>query len=509
MLILLGVGLALCAAVLVLWERPVEPGPLPLSEGDQEIVWLYAATSQANWERFVTAVKGAAEQLAPAYPDLEVQVTDRTFPAQTTAVPELALAVRGGAGRLVFRWYKLTSDQKAEWWVEKLVGGKRRPPLAIVGGASSDLAIDLAQSLNETTARHPAAPPLLVLTTATADRTQARESDAPADDLGQGMLLNRVYPGRTCRFCFTNRQMAEAVTSFIWDRDELRPDVAPVYMIVWEDDAYSKDLTGRFSDALRPRMPDKLPVADYIDCSIGSFDQPNRWEAEVVRRLMETKLQQHPEQKRPLLVLPAAAQGPARRFLRGLERASPAEARGFVVATGDGLAFNTVYRDRNVSWPIQDLPFDLIFFCHRNPVDERAGFRPDRGPRTTQFGQGVSSTGTEDLLLYMDIVKALVHAAHEGDGLPRTGDELRQRLSQARWKDGGVSFDPTGVPLFDDDGNRCPGTGEHVVWLQPVTEGKQVLPRARIRVWSWPAGDRLADTTLQVDYDIPRMRTDN
>lgn len=534
-LILLSVGLAVGATVLVLWDRPAVAVVAPLGDKDQEIVWLYSATNAANWERFVTAVNTAAQQLKTDFPDLEVQVTEKTFPQQTTTVPELALTVRAQSARLVFRWYKLTSDQKTDFWIEKLSAGPRRPPLAIIGGSSSHSAIELAQSLADAATRHPkAAAPLLIFTTATADRTQPREAEGPVlAGNKEGALLNGIYQGRTYRFCFTNQQMAQAVTHFIWSQDNLRPDTDPIYMVEWEDDAYSRDLIGRFSDALRQppvtvasnewasavvgALGDPLRLTglccaswtretrfspQWIDCSIGAFDQPNRWEAPAVDRLMGEKFQNHPAQKRPLLVLSAAAQGPARRFLRGMMRESPTQARRFVVATGDGLAFNTIYRDRNIAWPIQDLPYDLVFFCHRNPVDADAGFRPQRSARPSEPGQGVFSTGTEDLLLYVDIVKTLVHAAHQGARLPQTGDELRQRLSQARWHKGSVGFDVEGQPLFDADGHRRPGTGEHVVWLQPHIEGEQIHPNATIRVWSWPARTREPDTTLEVEYDL-------
>src|SRR5207253_1503719 len=110
-----------------------------------------------------------------------------------------------------------------------------------------------------------------------------------------------------------------------------------------------------------------------IPYSVGTFGRPNRWEVEEAGKLMGKKLREYPDQRRPLLVLPAATQ-PARRYLRALSRFAPAEAQRFVVATGDALAFNTLYRDRNFAWPIQDLPFSLICFCHRNPVDPAVGF---------------------------------------------------------------------------------------------------------------------------------------
>lgn len=503
MLILLSVALALGAVVLVLWQRSPDPTAGPLQEGDREIVFLYSATSAATWERFVTAVNTAAKQLDADYPDLVVQVTERTFPPQTTAVPELALAMRGGRSRLVFRWYKLTSDQTTEQWVDRLVGGQRRPPLAIIGGAASDPAIDAALSLSRAASQYPeTTPPLLILSTATADHTQREDVVAHMNEVegrpsaDRGIPLNRIYAHRTVRYCFTNQQMAAAVMSFIQSRSELRPDAGPVYLAIWMDDAYSRDLTGRFCELLR-----ELPVVEYVDYSVGAFDQPNRWEAPVIERLLTVKRERHPDQQRPLLVLPAANQGPARRFLRGLVRSSPVEARRFVVATGDGISFNTVYRDRHVSWPIQDLPFDLIFFSHRNPVDARAGFRAEGERRPDQPGQGSPATGTDDLLLFSDMVKTLVHASYLGDEAPRTGDELRQRLAEARWKDGGVRFRTDGELLFDDDGHRRTGTGEHIVWLRPALQGEQVLPRATIQVWSWPSQRPKPELTLPVEYD--------
>src|SRR5579884_578370 len=102
LLVVVSLALAVGAAALVLWPRAADTGPhpLPVADGEQEIVWLYSATSASSWERFVTAVQTAA-----ARPDLGLAV-DRTraFPPETTAVPELTVSARGGSGRLVFRW---------------------------------------------------------------------------------------------------------------------------------------------------------------------------------------------------------------------------------------------------------------------------------------------------------------------------------------------------------------------------------------------------------------------
>jgi len=334
------------------------------------------------------------------------------------------------------------------------------------------------------------------------------------DDTLGDVALNELHRDRTFRFCFTNQQMAAAVTAFVAARDELRPDRGPFYVAQWEDDAFSRDLTGRFCDAVRARLDRpgggfQIPVSEIIDYSVGGFDQPNRWEAPAVERLMRAKVDDHPDQRRPLLVLAAPSSQVARRFLRGLARTSPSEARRFVIVTGDGLSFNTVYRDRNVAWPVQDLPFELVFFCHRSPVDAAAGFLREDAPSA---GITAPDTGTEDLLLYRDIVEALVQVAHQGETMPTDGAELGQRLRRARWHDGRVSFGDEGPELFDADGNRRGGTGEHVVWLRPDVQrdaprpAARVLPRATIRVYELlgapGAGGCWRELPeLKVDYD--------
>ena len=59
--------------------------------------------------------------------------------------------------------------------------------------------------------------------------------DAPPDQLRPARNLLDVYDDRSFRFCFSNRQMAEAVLDFVWDRPELRPklfaDVAPLAVL--------------------------------------------------------------------------------------------------------------------------------------------------------------------------------------------------------------------------------------------------------------------------------------
>ena len=494
--------LAALVVVAVVWvfestSMPARPVPLSVDDGDCEVAWLYSATGSVNWQRFVQAV----EELT------ETRAGPEAFPRLTTAVPEVSVPLPGG-GRLRFRWYKVTNDWKTEYWLNALAG-RRPPPLAVIGGNNTDAAAEQARQLRRAVVEAHLPErlwPLLLLTTATADKVQAEENGRATDP---NIPLVDLYRGRTFRFCFTNRQMGAAVTHFIWSRAELRPDAFPVYLAVWQDDAYSKDLVAGFVDALQPYHtraaaaaaagdwgvaaavagPGGFPLVGlateavrerqlapptFIPWSVGAFDRPNHYEAEAGREILDNLEKQR--QQRPLLVLSGQAQ-PSRRLVRALARLEPRTVRRFVMATGDAIPFNTIYRDRNVTWPIQDLPCTLVFFCHCNPV-------ADEGLRT----DNPSASGTEDLLLYGEIVQAL-RLANSAGGPCADADALRDRLRHLRRAGRRLGPGADGNPLFDDSGNRRSGSGEHVVWLQPRFDGKRVLPEAVLRVYAWQPGN--------------------
>ena len=131
-----------------------------------------------------------------------MQVDDRqAFPPHTTAVPEIVVWVPGTRGKLRFRWYKLTSERNTSYWVKALVK-KKRAPLAIIGGSSSDQARELAERLEEQRQQGGAAP-LLLLPTATANEIETAD--------GSWVQLNSIYREHTYRFCFTNRLIAHVV----------------------------------------------------------------------------------------------------------------------------------------------------------------------------------------------------------------------------------------------------------------------------------------------------------
>src|SRR5262249_39180079 len=137
------------------------------------------------------------------------------FPVHTTAVPEIVVRRQGYAGSLRIRWYKVTDDATQEDWVKALA--VRDPaPLAVVGGWSSYRAKELAEAMRA--ANWGAVRPLLFLTQATADNVDLDpDNPSPRRD-----PLISVYD-QSFRFCFTNRQMAEAVTDFVLSDPGLRP----------------------------------------------------------------------------------------------------------------------------------------------------------------------------------------------------------------------------------------------------------------------------------------------
>lgn len=522
---------AAAMAVVVPFEGAARPQPLPLRPGEQEIAWLYPATSTSQWERLAKAVEQARDRLKTRFPGLDWAHDSTGGPAH--AAPSVSLKWPGG--RLVFRWYKLTSQWTPRDWVEALQA-RDPPPLAIIGGNNSFWARALAVEMSRAAGEDPPpTSPLLLLTNATADRVRDNAEgddnqmlEGCGEDDGRNVPLSSIYPKRTFRFSFTNRQMATAVTRFIWTRPELTPDSDTTFLVRWCDDAYSRDLCEGCTNVLQRRAADSalpqwaflsgaiglgLPppalVTSYtgsfrhgatlqfylqfhVDSSVGSFTAPNLYDANNVVDLLNMV---RPEQRRPLLVL-TGQQQPSRRFLRELARSEPETARRFVVAAGDALSFNTIYRDRQVTWPIQDLPFKLVFFAHRNPTDPAAGFLPEEqaGP-----ARRTRTSGTEDVLLFRDIVEACALASRR-DGQPcRDADALREGLLRHVCIDGDRLTLNEGVRLFDDNGQRAGGTGEHVVYLRPHFHGVRVLPSATIEVWarqanrSWaPVGSPLS-----------------
>src|SRR5262249_34169433 len=159
------------AALTALWPESgsVPPQRLPLRAGDSEVAFVYPATNSAAWDRFVAAVRRTKDRLQAEHPGLEVQERADPGGPPSTATAESSLP-RPAGRRLVFRWYKLTSEWTTDLWVKELL---RRPPypLAVIGGGNSNGARELALSLRDATVKLPdSSRPLLLITTATANK---------------------------------------------------------------------------------------------------------------------------------------------------------------------------------------------------------------------------------------------------------------------------------------------------------------------------------------------------
>jgi hypothetical protein len=496
----------------------------PVPPGDQEVAYIQAATNGANWERFVTGM----QRIKKVWPGLEIDPKN-AFPNQSAAVPEVALRVPGTSARLWVRWYKLTSEANSEQWVEALTR-RDPPPLALIGGGSSDRARDLAQALQAHRERWHGEPPLLLITTATADNVGLA---VPVHS------LMSIYGGLSYRFCFTNSQMAEAIWDFVWTRDDLRPYTRPntvlpgvigtlaggdlwgglpwllwascqpqpymVHIVRWLDDPYSRDLAHQFwtlfDNPDYPQMPINLLSVPY---SVGGFLTPNPREALAVQKMI--RYMPLSQEERFLLILPAVDK-PARRFLRALASVAPREIGNVVVVTGDSISFNTLCRDRQISWNILDLPAPVVAFCHQNPVawDEAANGEVVGEAKPGQM------TGTDDELLNADIMQLLVEAAFGLSAPPRADAPTPVLLSSsARLNE---EIKRRRALYFGPDGNRLAGSGEFLTVLRPLVVGGRVLPHATLEVWE---RKRAADHNfwdrikkLEIDYQAGQREAPN
>jgi hypothetical protein len=514
--------------------------------GHQEVAWIAPATSDETWERLVAAIRLVVQHWREAFPESPVLQAsfDRAFLDLTADVPEVGLYFQGREDAVLWvRWYKLTGEIGTRKWLDKLV--RRQPgPIAVIGGDTSDRAVALARALAERAGEWYGPPPPLLITTATADRyyPEGYHPGGTHDDnlaMRSWPRLMEVYKGRSFRFSFTNARMADAVLEFLQQHPEVwlpvKSDPAFLAGIVagdppwgtaaglaaggyfhdptlctfaWTDDRYSLDLADRFGQVFlerfkagpangsRPRVNHEL-----IAYGVGDYNLPNPKEGVAAELFSDRLRRQH-----QMLALPTSAPR-ARRFLRTLCSMAPTEMRNLVAISGDSITFNQVYRDRDVAWNILDMPVPLVFFSHRNPVSERAGFG-----QTLAEEDRIDATGTQDLLLYVDIFQAVVLAAFQEGDLLADAEKLNERLRQTQWFHGqafNAGTAPEGaVPLFNAGGDRNSHTGEHLVWLRPVFSGDRVLPQAAITVWRIPADDvsggwrLVAPTPFTFRYDL-------
>ncbi len=520
--VLLGATLYLALRGLGFWGG-AEPQVKEFGPDEQEIAFLEPATNAEEWQRLVSALEHLQEHWRTVRPDEKplLASTEGAYPQRTAEVPEVALAFADRPDeKLWIRWYKLSGEYGIADWVKKL-RRRARPPLAVLGGGSSARAEDIADWLKKV-GWDEGDKPAFLITTATAANDSDKENPRP--------LIER-YAGRSFRFSFTNPLMVEAVLDFVqqtptaWAHE--RPAFEPLagtaglgdawgalgtllasgclqtrmmHKFEWADDHYSLDLARIFAQEFSQRcpLPDHLQgFSATVPYSVGDFTQPNRYEQALVDNMLRSPNEITPYS---LLVLPTGAQR-MRRLLGALYRQAPLDSRNLLVVSGDSVSFNNVYRDRMFAWDIRDMPIPLVFFAHRNPVDEEAGFAWTSDPATKR-----TTTGTHDLLLYRDVLEALAASAYDGGGLARGPAALVQGLKQMRWQPGGKGSGVQGQhvyaprsdawadrsrPLFDERGDRQRYTGEQIVMLRPHIGGRTVDSRSTLTVWSaLPDGPR-------------------
>lgn len=472
------------------------PRPLPVPAGDQEMAYFHTTTNATTWERFVSGVVRAQM----AVPGLRVD-DSAAFSDQTTGVPEVVVSRDGRPGKLRIRWYKLTTEATADRWVAALAA-RDRSPLAVIGGGSSDRALDLARALDRRK-QWPGDRPLLLITTATADEVSV-EKDGPAAEVATNLI--DVYDDRSFRFCFTNRQMAESVIDFVWDHPALRPGPLPtagavgsglalatnkqpeeppqVLSVVWMDDPFSRDLRERFGDALRGKaQPDNWQV----EYSIGGANGPNFYEAKAAEAIAGRVRTMAPQ--RSLLVLSTITQ-PARRIMKAIAEAEPAVRNRLVAVTGDGIPVNAVYRDGEFAWPVHAIPVPLVLFTHHNPVGWDGPDQPTPPPPGYEL---VPPNSTEDVLHFSELGRVVAEACFPDGGLVARADDLAAKLHTRT------------PPLFDRNGNRLGGTGEYIVALWPQADDAGGRPQATMEVWR-RSGDRRWQHVRTVAIDQRRLK---
>ena len=367
-----------------------------------------------------------------------------------------------------------------EVWVRALAA--RAPhPVAVVGGWSSDRAKTLADAMRDAPWEGPR--PLLLLTAATADSVDSHDVNAT-----QGTPLISVYD-RAFRFCFTNRQMADAVTDFVLSDPTLRPgriappddaavaalsgpawaamsghppEPVPAFAIEWRDDPYSTDLSDRFRQALleQSRRPGRCPRLDVLRESLpfstGRMNRPTAAEAGAVADILANL---PTPGTRTLLVVPTVS-APARRTLRALVQGNPDVGRQLVAVTGDGISMNTFYRDRDFAWPVRSIKIPFVTFTHADPFawDRReSGPAPPAGYELPPPGPGEVRATTEDLRNFNRLIR-VVSTGMFPAGAARIADSPDTLAAGLR------GLDP---PFFEPSGDRRAGTGEHVAVIRP------------------------------------------
>ncbi|VTR99068.1 hypothetical protein [Tuwongella immobilis] len=487
------------AGTIFLRAQPQAPVPV----GDEWGIWFHGAASVSAWERFVTSARRCA-----ADPDspIPLQVDDsQAFLEQSTEIPQVTLGVPGMDRKFHMRWYKLRAGRSESEWLDELLQ-LSPPPRVIVTPAGSDRASFLANNLRQRLddgRLSPEQAPLLVLLGATANVVSSsvtvdRQTDLTQLPSDMGRKLSDIYPDRTIRFCFTNQQMARAVSDFVFRHPELRPHLPPdpwhlllsgavlpalpyrMASIEWQDDPYTVDLCQQFRDYLQRDLqhsfPQRLIRADSptaidrfsISHSVGGFYRINPSERNQVSLMLRSGIFE--SGGRTLLVIPGVA-NPARRLLRAITAANPELASQMVAVTGDSISMNTVYRDGGYAWNVRDISMPFVFFAHHNPV-EWVATPPPSHPEADNQDILTPPTGTEDVLRNSEMITVLMRSMVDSESNDFHADwtALASRLKSQH------------LDRFQANGDRRLDQPKYIVVVDPRQRSGLLQPRERLQL---------------------------
>ena len=383
---------------------------------------------------------------APRHDWPRLRVDDRrAFLDQTTAVPEVVLGVDGTAGKLRIRWYKLTSETDSGYWVRRLAQ-RDPPPLAFIGGGTSDRAVELARALADQTgwpgpraaaAHHhgdgqhhlprPAGRrrPGQRRPDAADGRLPAAGRSASASPTGRWPRPWSISSGasRTCGRSATRCRPWPPSPSRAPTRGaRCRPAgrarrrlPAERHALEWDDDPYSIDLS-------QPVPRGVPPAATGRGVLVGRH-------ARASRTASAASTGRTPGRPRPPSTCStrsaaspagAAAAGPA-----GVAAAGPASAAGRDrrAAAGRPAASSPSPATRSASTPCTATPTSPGTSgpcrCRSSSSPTRTRSRGTRSRRRQPIARRLRRllppTGTDDVLLHRDLVRLLVEAAYQLD----------------------------------------------------------------------------------------------
>src|SRR4029078_3636227 len=103
---------------------------------------------------------------------------------------------------------------------------------------------------------------------------------------------------------------------------------------------------------------------------------------------------------------------------------------------------------------------------------------PSSGFGSKDVNGNVDNTSTQDLLLYRDLVEAVVLSSFQEGMLVSSADAVLNRMRGIAWRRAHIASGPAAagdIPFFDGEGNGAAGTGEDILWLKPIFDGNSVL----------------------------------